>query len=114
VRDICRHAAAPAPRLKSSRPRPISLADIVIVNLVEDTLSRKQNHIAASCSSRQHQEEAEPEVGYYHKNWLQDPLCVGSSVTALGQETSDWSSSATQTSQRYVPRSVLEPVGEQL
>ena len=67
----------------------------------------------APSSSRGHQEESKLDVRYCHENWLRDPLFVGSSVAALGQEIFDWSSSATQTPRRYSQRSVLETVGEQ-
>lgn len=73
----------------------------------------KSRRKTAPSSSRGHQKESRLDAGYYHENWLRDPLHVGSSVAALGQEISDWSSSATRTPRKYSQRSVLETMGEQ-
>jgi serine/threonine protein kinase len=66
-------------------------------------------------SSHLKDEESEPVIDLFGDNWLQDPNCVGSSVAAMGQEPSDWSSwdnQATETLERYIPRSIPEPVDE--
>jgi hypothetical protein len=54
-------------------------------------------------------------IDLFGSDWLQDPNCVGSSVAAMRQEPSDWSSwgnQATETSERYVTRSIPETVDE--
>ncbi len=73
----------------------------------------KSRRKTAPSSSRGYQKESKSDAGYYHENWLRDPLCVGSSVAALGQEMPDWSSSAAQTPGRYDRRTELKPLDEQ-
>ncbi len=68
----------------------------------------KRREQPAPSSSRRDQEESKLDAGYYHENWLRDPLYVGSSIAALGQEISDWSRSATEISGTYDQRTMLE------
>jgi hypothetical protein len=61
-------------------------------------------------------EESEPVIDLFGEGWLQDPNCVGSSVAAMGEDPSDWSSwgkGATEPSERYVPRNIPEPADDQ-
>ena len=63
----------------------------------------KSRRRRAHSSNRSYQKEYDSDGGYYHKNWLRDPLWVGSSVAALGQEVSG----------RYDQRTVVESLDEQ-
>ncbi|KAH9212571.1 kinase-like domain-containing protein [Leptodontidium sp. 2 PMI_412] len=68
----------------------------------------------SSTNSLQHVQSV-PGIDLFGENWLQDPNCVGSSVAAMGQESSDleswdrWSAA----SGGDVPRTTPEPVYEQ-
>jgi hypothetical protein len=60
-------------------------------------------------------EESELVIDLFGEGWLQDPNCVGSSIAAMGEDPSDWSSwgkRATEPSERYVPRNIPEVVDE--
>ena len=63
----------------------------------------KSRQRTAPSSNRSHEKEYDSERGYYHENWLRDPLWVGSSVAALGQEVSEGRDQGT----------LVEPLDEQ-
>lgn len=53
--------------------------------------------------------KSEPVIELFGEGWLQDPNCVGSSVAAMGQESSNWSSwgdPTTEPLEALVPRSI--------
>ena len=71
---------------------------------------------AANSNSGLQRVESVPGIDLFGEGWLQDPNCVGSSVAAMGQESSDlssWDNWATEPAGRYVPRSIPEPLYEQ-
>lgn len=63
--------------------------------------------------------ESAPGIDLFGSGWLQDPNCVGSTVAAMGQESSnlsnwsEWDTEVTENFRRYVPRSIPQPVYEQ-
>ncbi|KAF8857852.1 kinase-like protein [Acephala macrosclerotiorum] len=68
--------------------------------------------IIANLNSDPQRVESVPGIDLFGEGWLQDPNCVGSSVAAMGQESSDlssWDNWATESSGERVPRSMPEP-----
>ena len=73
-------------------------------------------HTITSSNSDHQYVESVPGIDLFGAGWLQDPNCVGSSVAAMGQESSDligWNELGTEPSGRSVPRSRPEPAYEQ-
>jgi hypothetical protein len=61
-------------------------------------------------------EESEPVIDLFGEGWLQDPNYVRSSVAAIGEDLSDWSSwgkRATEPLERYILQNILEPADKQ-
>ncbi len=115
--DIKRYVRSSYPAPDSHVPTPATTRrKATLVTKSSSSSSGHQVKIrrkTAPSSNRGYKKESKFDAGYYHENWLRDPLCVGSSVAALGQEKSDWSSSAAQTPGRYDRRTELKPLDEQ-
>ena len=67
--------------------------------------TRKRSKLSLSSSGKRHTKrpkrrsstDSRPIIDLFGEGWLQDPNCVGSSVAAMGQESSHWSSCQNQT-----------------
>jgi len=95
---------AAAPNWQSSQPED-SIPSSVIRRYVRSNAPPPDSYAS---------EASEPVLDLFGNGWLQDPNCVGSSVAAMGENSSDWSSWDKRTTDpsEYIPQNIPGPVDE--